>query len=228
MASVTEDPDAYQSLSDLRGRVPYDGPELFDDNEHLRFDELLVELEEEARGIFETLWGDETPTEETGRVDELRATDDAALLLTYPVNDVTQVEVKRSGGGDWEVYESDRWTFTDHRLILEGRPRGTRHRRTQGRNRLVDESTRATWRDVAVAVRVTYDRGWSSVPADIKNLQGQLVTRMIRKRRLEDGFAAASPDELQGVSPDFDTVLTEDLRQRIMDVTTPGGATMSI
>jgi hypothetical protein len=46
--------------------------------------------------------------------------------------------------------------------------------------------------------------------------------------RAEQSFAAASPEEWQGVSPEFDRVVTEDIRDRLSDFTTMGGATMTM
>ena len=46
MVTVSVGADAYQTLDQLRQRIDYDGGEFFDDNEQLRFDELLVQ----ARG----------------------------------------------------------------------------------------------------------------------------------------------------------------------------------
>jgi len=221
----TMDTDAWQTLGDLRQRIDYDGESLFADNEQLRFDELLVRLERESRGIFKTLWGDQPVVEETGRTDVKRTTDDSAMLLVYPVKDVTEVEVKRSLGSDWDTLDTDWYDFTDHRLVLA---RTTISDRVRRGNPLAGPARRGTWRDIGVKIRVTYDRGFDPVPADILNIQVQLVNRMCRHLRQEQTTAAAAPDELAGVSTEWDSVLTEDLRRRISDVTTPGGATMSM
>lgn len=224
MPTVSTGSDAYQDLETIRRRIDYDGSEFFNDNEQLRFDKLLVRLEKESRGIFETLWGDETPLEETGRTDTKRATDDAAMLLAYPVQDVTKVETKRSGKDDWDTLDEHRYTHSEHRLILEARRRGL----ARG-NELAHNTLRATWRDIASRVRVTYDRGFSGgAPNDVKSIQISLINRMLRQLRGEQNIAAASPDELAGVSPDFDAVVTDEIRSRIADVTKPGGATLSV
>lgn len=220
------DSGAYQTLSDIRERVDYDGDELYNDNAQLRFDELLVRLERESRKIFETLWGDETPLTQTGRTDIKRATDDAALLLVYPVNDVTKVERKTSLDADWDELDSDWYDFTDHRLILtRGNPSG----RVRHDNSLARPARRGTWRDIAVKLRITYDRGFGSEPpADIQSIQVALINNMIRKLRREQNVAAARPEDFAGTPGDMDDVLTDSLRQRINDVTKPGGATMSV
>jgi hypothetical protein len=227
VTAPTADADALQSLSEIRERVDYDGESLFSDNEQLRFDELLVRLERESRGIFVTLWGDETPLTETDRVDEKRATYDAAILMPYPVNDVTEVETKQSQADDWEVLEPRWYDWTPHRLILAERPSNLAHRRHG--NPLTRTAGRATWRDICTNIRVTYDRGFGDdAPNDVKSIQIALINRMLRHLRQEQTVAAASPEDFAGVASEFDDVVTDAIRERIADVTSPGGATMSV
>lgn len=225
MPSVSVDADAYTTLSELRQRVNYVGDDFFDDNAALRFDELLVRLEREARGIFVTLWGDQTPLTETDRVDEKRTTDDAALLLAYPVNDVSTVELKRSTGSDWTTLDADRYDYSDHRLILTNRARNAPRNRA---NELTRYAGRTTWQDLAAKIRVTYDRGFGAEPpADIKSVQVQLINQLLRNLKREQTVAAASPEEMAQMSAQAE-VVTEEIRDRIADVTSPGGATMSV
>lgn len=226
----TTDTGAYQSLADIRGRVNYEGEDLFpeDDNPQLRFDQLLVRLERESRGIFETLWGDETPIEETGRVDEKRATDDAAMLLAYPVQSVSKVEYKTTLASDWVTLDADRWDHTKHRLVLARRPNTNALRHRQRGNALASHAERATWMDLAATVRVTYDRGFSGgAPADVKSIQVDLINKFLRQLKGEQTVAAASPEEFAGITENAE-VVTQEIRDRISDVTSPGGATMSI
>lgn len=225
VTTPTTDAEAFQSLDSLRERVDYDGEELFSDNAQLRFDQLLVRLERESRDIFITLWGDQPPTAEDGRIDTKRTTDDSAIMLPYPVRDVTEVEVKRSLDSDWDTLDADWYDFTPHRLVLARTSLSDRVRRG---NPIAETARRATWRDIGVKIRVTYDRGFESIPYDIQSIQVTMVNRMLRHLRSEQTVAAASPDEFMGVSPDWDTVLTDEVRQRIQDVTKPSGATMSI
>lgn len=228
MPTVSVSSDAYQSLERIRQRVDYQGDDLFSDNAQLRFDELLVELEEESRGIFETLWGDETPLEETGRVDEIRATDDAAMPLVYPINDVTKVERKVAIGSDWDELDTDFYDHTEHRLVLAQRPNLNTLRYRQRANPLTRHADRATWGDIAAKLRVTYNRGYGSEPPqDIKSIQIAIINQMLRQLKREQTVAAASPEEFAGQT-ETNEVLTDELRQRIADVTTPGRATQSI
>jgi len=230
MPDVSVGSEAYQDLSTIRSRIDYQARDLYEEqNAQLQFDELLVRLEEESRGIFETLWGDETVLEETDRIDEKRTTDDAAMPLAYPIQEVTQVERKNTIGSDWEVLDSDWYDATKHRLVLAQRPNVNSLRVWRNRgNPLTRNATRATWRDLATKIRVMYDRGFSGgAPADVKSIQIQLINQMLRKLKREQTVAAASPEELAGMT-DRNEVLTEEIRARIADVTKPGRATQSI
>lgn len=228
MPTVSTDADAYQDLERIRDRVDYDGADFYDHNEQLQFDELLVELEKESRGIFETLWGDQTPLTETGRTDELRCTDDAAIPLVYPINDVTKVERKNTMASDWETLDSNWYDFTDHRLVLSRRPNTNTLRHRQRGNALAADAERAAWRDIATKIRVTYDRGFGETPpADILSIQVDLINNMLRQRKSEQTVAAASPEEFAGQTETAE-VVTQELRDRISDVTSPGYATFSV
>jgi len=59
-------------------------------------------------------------------------------------------------------------------------------------------------------------------------VQVSIVNRMLRLMRAEQSFAAASPEEFQGVSPEFDRVVTESIRERVADFTSPGAATLTM
>ena len=228
MPTVSTGPDAYQSLDRIRQRVDYDGADFYSDNEQLRFDELLVELERESRGIFETLWGDQTPLEETDRVDEKRTTDDAAIPLVYPINSVSKVERKTTLASDWKELNSDWYDFTNHRLVLARRPNTNTLRHRQRGNALAADAQRATWKDIATKIRVTYDRGFGAEPPeDIKSIQIQLINRMLRMRKREQTVAAASPEEFAGQT-ETNEILTDEIRERISDVTSPSLGTFSI
>lgn len=228
MPTVTVDSDAYQDLDAIRQRVQYRGTDLFDDNAQLRFDELLVRLEREARGIFETLWGDQTPLEETDRVDEFRPGYDAATKLVYPIQTISTVEYKTTLGADYEELDADRYDATDHHLVLSRRPStNTLLHRRRG-NRLGATATRATWRDLAEKLRVTYDRGFTGgAPDDIKSVQIQLINHMLRDLRREQTVSGVTPDQLAEMT-DRQAIVTDEIRDRISDVTSPGRATHSI
>jgi len=229
MPTVSTDADAYQDLERIRSRIDHEATDFFDGpNAELRFDELLVELEREARDIFVTLWGDQTPLTETGRVDCVRAQTVAAQQLVYPINDIQQVEYKRTNGSDYEVLDTDWYDFSEHSLILARRPNTNALRVAQRRNPATAAAERATWADLASTLRVSYDRGFGDTPpADIQSLQIQLITNFLRKRKAEQTLSAASPDEMaQAMTADM--VVTEEIRQRVGDVTSPGLGTLVI
>jgi hypothetical protein len=244
--------DPYQPLERIRERIEATPEDIFGDhpNAEARFDRLLfgtaqtdpdapdaeswIGLEAEARGIIETLTGDQPLGLESDRTDTFRPSWDAALTLAYPVNSIDTVEFKHSLKADWQTLDTDRYTVDRsdraHHLVLQhfrrtgigGGRGGTR------RNTLADNANRATWRDLAAKLRVTYSRGFDPIPADIKSVQIALINRHLRLMRAEQSFAAASPEEWQGVSPEFDRVVTEDIRDRLSDFTTMGGATMTM
>lgn len=228
MATVTENADAYQSIERLRERVEYEAGDFFSDNAQLRFDELLVELEAESRGIFETLWGDTTPLNEDGKQEVRQATDDAALSLTYPVRDVSTVEVRFVPDGDWQTLDARRYTHTEHHLILEsGTVPRTRYQRYE-RQSDARFAAKPTWVDFCEQLRVTYDRGFGTEPpADILSVQVQLVNGLLRQLRLEQTVEAASPDEYRAMTDGME-IVSDEIRQRVDDVTSPGRATMAL
>ncbi|AFH22520.1 hypothetical protein OSG_eHP28_00140 [environmental Halophage eHP-28] len=234
--------DRYNSIERLRARVDYNPSDFFENNEVKRFDRLLggepfvgddpdgwAGLEGEARAMINTLTGDETFNEELGRVDEIRATDDASIPLVYPIRDVSKVEAKTHIGGDYFDLDADQFDFSDHRLILADRTNrvGTGVGR-RAANELIRHNQRTTWGDLYAKLRVTYDRGYDPIPANIKAIQVAIVNRQLRMLRGEQAIAAASPDEFAGVSPQFDMVLTDDIRRRIEDLTPLAGATQSV
>jgi len=243
--------DPYQPLERLRERIEHTPEDIFGDepNAEARFDRLLygtaatdpdapesgawIGLEAEARGIIQTLNGDQPLGKEPARVDTFRPDYDAATTLVYPVQSVESVEYKHSLGDDYSTLDPDRYALdrrgNAHLLVLEHFRRGGRGARGgTRRNTLADNANRATWRDLAAELKVTYERGFDPIPADIKSVQVSIVNRMLRLMRAEQSFAAASPEEFQGVSPEFDRVVTEDIRQRVADFTSPGGATMTM
>jgi hypothetical protein len=243
--------DPYQTLDRLKARLEYEPSDIFDGpNAAAEFDRLLygtnldsadgvdggaaditpewTGLEGEARTIIETRLGDEPLSKETDRTDTIRPGYDAAETLVYPIQDVTKVEYKYTLRRDFQTLDPERYTHDDHHLILENRTRqvgsprgGTR------RNTLADTATRATWGDIAAMLRVTYDRGFDPVPADILSVQVALVNRMLRNLKTEQNIAAMEPDQIESVTA-AEAVLTEDIRQRIDQFTPLGGATQVI
>jgi len=231
MPTVSTSSGAYQSLARIRQRINYKPDDFYGDdpNAALRFDELLVELEEESRGIFETLWGDETPLTETDRTDVLQPTDNAAEALVYPIQSVSEVEIKRTLNSDWDTLDPEWYTHTEHRLILSDRPNSNvlRYRYRRG-NAIADAAERTTWNDLAAKVRVTYSRGFGDAPPqDIQSIQIDLIENMLGSRKLQETISAGSPEEMRE-SITADNIVTDAIRRRIDDVTKPGLATISV
>jgi len=241
--------EPYQSLERLRARIDFEPDDLFGEsaNAEKRFDRLLMGeaavgdapkgdgwrgLEAEARDIIENLSGDIPYNREPERVDEVRAPDTATIQLAYPVNSVATVEVKRTLRDDYEELRDYQYDVTDHHLIAEFGTRAGQTRQANGSRRPVNEllytTQRMNWRDRVRKVRVTYDRGYEEVPYQIQSAQADLVGRAIRKMRADQTFAAASPDEFAGVSPEFDDLLTDEIRRRIEDTTSLSGSARAL
>ena len=240
--------DPYQSLDRLRARIDHEATELFpaDDNPEKRFDRLLMGeaavgdapegegwlgLEAEARAIIENLNGDVTFNEET-LTETLNPPDNPTLPLEYPIQSIDSVEVRSSLRRDFEPLDEYQYRSTEHALILELGSRagvsGTGPGNHRPANELLGTTTRRTWADVAVDIRVTYDRGFAEIPYDIQQIQVDLINRMIRKLRREQTIAAASPDEFEGAAQDMDMVVDDSIRERIADITPPGAATRAL
>jgi len=232
-------PDRYQPIERLKARVDYEPTDFFENNEAKRFDRLLggeayvgddpegwAGLEAESRAIIETNTGDETWNEELERVDTLRPPDNPQIPLVYPIQQIRTVEIKRSQRDEWETLEDYEYDRTDHALVLARQSRTRKNGRSlRPTNELLSTTKRTTWMDVAVSVRVTYDRGFNPIPTDIQHIQVRLVNQALRQLKAEQTIAAANPEQFAGVSPDMDAVLTESIRQRIDDLTPLGGAT---
>jgi len=227
--------DPYQPLERITARVDYEPTDLFDDNAEKRFDRLIAGttkvgdttgtdgwrgLEYESRKTIENHHSDEPFTREEGRVDEQRAPAAQSLPLVFPIQSVASVEYKRTLRSDWETLDEYRYQVDDHSVLLEHTPRlrGPNRSGTR-RNVLADRARTIQWNDLASRVRVTYDRGFDPVPGDVQNIQIQLINRMLRTLKQEQNIAAASPDDFSGVTPEFDTVLTERLIERIESIT---------
>jgi len=227
MVTVSENADAYQSLARLRERVEYEGGDFFSDNEQLRFDELLVKLEAESRAIFENLYGDVTPKAQDGRIDERQAVDNKALSLPYPIRDVTEVEVQYNVGGDFETLDTEWYSHTEHHLILDS-DRIPRTRFNLRRQRGIERfASQPGWLDLCERLRVTYDRGFESIPQDILSVQVQIVNNLLRQLRLEQNVEAAAPDEYRAMTDGME-VVTDEIKSRISSIASPGRSTMAV
>jgi len=243
--------DPYQSLDRLKMRLEYEATDLFDsrDNAAKRFDRLLMGTEEvgdgdtfdgleaEARSTIETYAGGQpnsntlpdsfTFAREVDRVDTMRATSDTSIPLLGPVESVSTVEVKADLGDDWRELDTDRWDSDGDRLILSYGSRLARGRHGRRRNVLADVATRATWRDIAEKIRVTYTRGYDPIPATVRSVQVRLINRMLRNLKTEQTISAMEPDQIEAVTS-AEAVMTEDIEMRIREFSPLGGSVRSV
>jgi len=243
--------DPYQSLDRLKMRLEYEATDLFDDRDNAakRFDRLLMGTEEvgdgdtfdgleaETRSTIETYAGGEpqaanlpdsfTFSREVDRVDTMRATSDAAMPLLGPVESVATVETKADLGDDWRELNTDRWDTDSNRLILSYGSAAARGRYGRRRNTLADVATRATWRDIAEKIRVTYTRGYDPIPAAIRSVQVQMINRMLRNLMTEQTIQAMEPDQIEAVTS-AEAVMTEDIEMRIREFAPLGGSVQSV
>lgn len=232
----------YQSLERLKMRLEYEATDLFDsdDNAAKRFDRLLMGtaevgdgdsfdgLEAEARSVIESYHSDEPFTKQVDRVDEIRAKDEAATPLAYPVDSVASVEIKRSLRDEWRVLPDYRWDRTDHRIVLSYGPhRYGGGRRGTRRNVLADNAGRAEWSQIAEKLRVTYTRGYDPIPADIRSIQVDLINRMLRNLKTEQNISAMEPDQITALTA-AEAVVTEDIEARINAHTPLGSSVRSV
>ena len=233
MSDVPDDPpeldeDAYfESLADLRQRVPFRASEYFDEhNSQLRFDRRLVRYERQTRNLIETIHSDETFNEQVDRTDVRAARDEQLLQLPFPVQAVDTVERRRNQEDDFQELARERYRVVDHGVELLGRRKRDTVRR--GRNKIRHDHDALTWRDLGSEIRVTYDRGFDPIPADVLDVQASLVIRKLRLDRQEQNIAAASPDEFAGVAEGFDSLLTEDIERRIDELTNIDGVSLVV
>lgn len=232
-----DEPGPYVSLERFRERVTYDPEDFFRDshNPERRFDRLAKRALSEATSIINNNTGDETWHRETDRTEILPAPSGRILGLVYPVVEVSSVErlyfAGAGGGGDFRTLPERSYRATEHGVILR-RSRGRSPRsRSVGRehpNNLTDAAGAAEWGDIGQEIRVTYTRGYDEIPPNIKELTTTIANRVLRNLKNEQNVAAASPDELAGVSPEFDKVLSDGIKESLDGLTTLGGATYTV
>lgn len=221
---------AYVTTADLIDRIEYEAADFYDVNEQQQFEDLVGTLESEAVGLLESRWGDQTFEEETDKTETFQATDDAALLMPYPITDVSKVEVKVSIGADWNTLDSDRYDFTPHRLILAETTRrrsSQYHTESHMTNPLNRWAGRATWGDYYAKLRVTYTRGFDPLPEDVSHIVIEAVENMLRDLRIEQTVDALDPSQAEQYV-NAGGAMPENLKEKIDTITSPGGATLSV
>ncbi len=207
----------YLAVDDIKPRIHYRSDDFSLTSSE--FDDLLETIETETRELINSHMGDESFSKETGRIDKFSAKDSAAIPLTYPVDSITKVEYKRKISGSWRELDSDRYTSTEHRLKLRRYPEIFYERRQcRSMNRLNYDSSRLAWSDFAVEIKVTYDRGYDSVPANVKNIQIDMINKTLRKLKNEQNISAMNPEQMEAVTQSS-RIMTEDIMKRLDDIT---------
>lgn len=221
----------YLTPDEIEKRIEYQQTDYFEDGTGYADDweELLESLEKETRAYIESYMGDETFSYETGTTLEVTPPDNSTIQLSYPVDSIDKVEVKKTRDGDWEELDSDRYYHTDHSLILHERPSNAKYRgRLRRRRNPISRFTeRATWRDLYYNIKVTYDRGFENIPENVKGIQISMINNLLRNLRLEQSIGAIEADAI-GTYVDAGSVMTEDIEKRLDEITGFGRATVVI
>jgi len=232
-----DEPRPYVSLERFRERVTYEPEDFFHDshNPERRFDRLAKRALSEATSIINNNTGDETWHRETDRTDIHPAPSGRILGLVYPVVEVSSVErlylSGAGGGGQFREIPDRSYAATEHGVKLRSnRSRAARfsNPRVADPNGLTRNADSAEWSSMGTEVRVTYTRGYEEIPANIKQLTTNIANRMLRNLKNEQNVAAASPDELAGVSPEYDRVISDSIQESLDGLTTLGGATYTV
>lgn len=229
----TDEP--YVPRETLKQRVDYQPEDFYHDshNQYKRFDELLDRLAGEATAIVNNYTGDQTWHRETDRQDVIQAPNGRIINLVYPVVNVSKVEwlrLQSDGTKEWRELSAGRWYETKHGVKLRSTQPTNRYNQRNQRltNPLLAHANAREWGDIARELRVTYTRGFESIPKNIQEITITIVNRMLRNLKNEQNVAAASPDELAGVSPQFDTVLSDEVEAELNNLTTLGRGTYTV
>ena len=210
----------YTELSTLKQRIEYKGDDYYDIHPEEKFDELLTQLEKESRQLINNHKGSAglsfTFEKETDRTDTIRAPNARTVQLVYPVQNVSKVEIELFDKGYNELDDTS-YDSTRHNLILQ-RSAFPFINDTRQRKRKLDRNiTDPTWNDICTKVRVTYTRGYDSIPENVKNVQIQMINKMLRNLRMEQGIQSVEPDNVSQFV-DAGTVMSEDIRQSLDDI----------
>lgn len=214
----------YNEIEDIKKALePYnlDEEKLYEVSPNANYDELLESYEERTRAMINEEIGGETFEFEENREDELNPSNSRFQQLSYPVQEVKKVE--RYHKGEWKEISSKRYIPTKFGLKLRRfpRPRDLYSRRIRRMFQRDIEARSYTWNDLAEYLRVTYDRGFEEIPSEVKNLQLELIVRMIQKARTQQNLSVLKPEEIQqAIGVD---IITDDIRSRLDKLTHPKG-----
>ncbi len=220
----------YQTVEEIEDRIEYVGDDFFTSNADPSFDTLVTTLEAESRALIESYKGDIQFDKETDKEVVKQSPDGASLQLQFPIQSISKVEYKRTPSDSWNELDSDRYYSTKHSLVLSSYPAiyKTEHYGNKDANILTNNSNRLSWMDFSQRLRITYTRGYDEVPANIKNIQIALINKMLRQLRNEQVTEALSPDQVRNFDMNFDTLMTEDIRERLDEITSHGNKVIAI
>jgi len=212
----------YQTPDEIKERVEYGADDFFDNEPQPgdKYDSLLERLEKESRKAIESYKGDITFEKET-KTQKFNAPESTVIQLEYPVHDVLKVEYQRYPDDNWEELDSQSYKFTDHNLILIRFPKQllAHQGMVKGRqNPLTSNIRRYEWVDFATTVRVEYERGYEDIPENIVGVQITLINKKLRQLREEQNIAGLSVGDIDNLGK-FDTLMTEDVQERLDETT---------
>ncbi len=207
----------YLTVDDITPRIHYDETDFSGDSAD--FDSLIQRLEKESRGLIESYMGDITFSAETDKTVTLIPKDSSAIPLEYPINNINSVEYKRKISGDWKTLDTDRYTNSDHRLVLRRYPEMFYQRKGYERmNRLNRDISRLSWSDFCEELKIDYDRGFESIPENVKSIQLDMINRLLRKLKMEQNISTMNPEDIQSITQ-ANVVMTEDIKSSLDEIT---------
>lgn len=208
---------AYLVVDDITPQIHYEESDF--DLDKSEFDDLLETFEEQSRAFIESYMGDVTFSEENNKEQHMIAPDSAAVPLEYPINNINKIEYKRKMSGDWDTLDSDRYTNTEHRIILRRYPELFLQRKGLHRNNKLEfDMSRMAWSDFAVELKVDYDRGFEDIPKNVINIQIEMINRMLRKLKMEQGISTMNPENIESITQ-ANVIMTDDLKDRLSEIT---------
>jgi len=226
---------SYASTSTIKDRIDYTKEDFYDVQAEDKFNSLLTQLEKESRSLIDSYMGDATFSKETGKTAKIEAPSDVTVPLIYPVNDVTKVEYRKHPGDSWNTLDSEDYTYSDHRLILQRLPKFRRRILGVSRhsNPLKAHISKVKWSDFASKIKVTYDRGYvdsagnESLPQNVINVQINLINKILRNLKEEQNVQAIQPDEVTNYV-ETEGIMTEDITDIMDEMTALGSPVIAI
>lgn len=187
----------------------------FEKNPKPRFDELLEQLEKDSRAVIDNQLKGEGLEYEEDKTEIIRTPHKSKIQLSFPVQDVHKVERRVKDG--WRELDETRYRFDKQYLVLRGRSRNlgrTSQVRHRSRNPLKNNTNSFEWVDVSDQVRVVYDRGFETIPQDVKEVQKKIIRKMLTHLRQDQNLAQVDPDDVSNIANER-TILTEDIQDTL-------------